>query len=131
MELKEAITKFYSSDNDLIEKFHIIAGSGLEACVNRTVDDLDKVDITYIYDKEELIGYFATDTQPYITYLIGFFIMPEYRKDKKYWNEIIDTLPVGTISGLYNKNIRAQKLYIKQGYKILSKTVDGRIYRIK
>ena len=131
MELKEAITKFYSSDDDLIEKFHIIAGSGLEACIDRTVDDLKDFDVTYIFNKEELIGYFATETKAYITILIGFFIMPEYRKEKKYWNEIIEALPEFALCGLYNKNTRAQRFFEKQEYKIINETVDGRIYRVK
>ena len=131
MELKEAITKFYSSDNDLIEKFHIIAGNGLEACVNRTVDDLKDLEIAYIFEKEELIGYFALDKTVYHNFLVGFFIMPEYRKDHKYWNEIIEALPEFTICGLYNKNIRAQKFFAKQGYNVINKVVDGNVYKIK
>ena len=58
---REILTKFYSSDGKLIKQYHVLAGSDLETCIERTYNDLLNVDIEYLKENDEIIGYFGLE----------------------------------------------------------------------
>lgn len=128
---KEILTKFYSSDDKLIKEYHVLAGSDLETCIERTYNDLLDVEIEYIKENDEIIGYFGLEKSKYCNFLVGFFVMPELRKDKKYWKEIESKLPQNTHCGLFTKNTRAIRFLENNNYKRLGTDNTLTVFKIK
>ena len=88
---KELLQECFITDIDLINIYHIEAGKGIEACINRTFDDLKlwNVKVFGLYEDNEIVGYFGKEANIYLT---GFFIKPEYRNSNYiFLNNIIKT----------------------------------------
>jgi predicted acetyltransferase len=112
---KELLKDCFATDSDLINTWHIEAGTDLDTCVNRTYNDLQKhnVMVFVLEEYNKIIGYFGIeDATDYNMgyFMTGFFIKPEYRTKKmikKFW-DIIDNTFTGVYSvGVFKKNIPA------------------------
>jgi hypothetical protein len=105
---KQDLFDLYSTDAELIQKWHIRAGEGIETCVDDTWD-LIKDHERYLYD----FGYFSIDRDgDIVPRLGGFFIKPEHRNTENkqlLYREICSKMPGVFLSALHNKNTRAIK----------------------
>ena len=128
---KSILTELYKTDPELIEKFHVCHGQGLEKCVERTYNDLLVAETEYLYNGTDVIGYYSLERSPYGTFLSGFFIKPAYRKDQIKWEEIYNNLPLNTYCGLYTCNKRAIRFFEKKNYNKISDFLDSFIFQIK
>lgn len=147
MEVKESknynfvLRYCFSNDEELINKWHIVAGSGLTNCINKTISDFGKMDESFkFYTIEKfgyLFGYFGTEQINGNNFLTGFFIMPEFRnKDgfKEFWNVVSNHFSNESfIVGIYSKNIRAANWLEKSGGKpskeIITSEGAGKYYK--
>lgn len=128
----ETLYECFKTDKDLIQKWHVDSGKGLDACVKRTYKDLKSAQVrVYELKKDsELFGYFGIEKESFLT---GFFIIPKFRtKDgvTMFWNEVDNKFkdPI-YYTGLYNKNIPAIKFIEKRGKKVLD-VGDGSVFMI-
>lgn len=115
-EIFDVIVNCYQSDRDLISKFHVVSGSGLSSCVDRTVSDFinNDINIYSISDNNQFIGYFGESEGKFLN---GFFIMPERRKShkNKVWKMIQSHFNNDFKAAIYSKNSRAVKFLTNNG----------------
>jgi hypothetical protein len=118
---KQDLFELYLTDPQLINKWHIRAGEGIETCVSDTWDIIKDHEL-YLYN----FGYFSIDRDgDIVPRLGGFFIKPEYRNAENkqlLYMEICSKMPGVFLSGLHNKNTR--------GIKFLSKLPGSEIVTI-
>jgi hypothetical protein len=118
--IRDLVTLCYSEDEEMIETYHVIAGSSLHDCIEDTVNVLEK-DGESFYQVElngDIVGYFG-DTFKFVPYLTTFFIRNKFRnKDvfSEFWNLIKKHFDNRIFfTGLYCKNTRAIKHIQKYG----------------
>lgn len=112
---KSILAECFASDQALLDQWHIVAGQGLDACVEKTFYDLQfcKVTVFKVTDKENLVGYFGQEKFEGLDCLTGFFLKPEYRSQwsrSQFWKLIkkqFNDKPF--YCGLYSKNTPAIK----------------------
>lgn len=124
---KQDLREMFSTDKDLIEKWHIRSGNGIEVCVEDTWNVICNHDL-YKLD----YGYFSIEKN-IVPSLGGFFIKPEMRNKEtvsKFWNDVESKFETGFFAGVYNKNKPAINFLSKKG-KIAMNTEDGTIFYIE
>ena len=127
-EIKSIVEKCFNGDNDLIEKFHIKAGTCLEDCIEDTCNVLENYtcwdfEFYKVIDKE-VIGFIGIE--PMISHLTTFCLIKERRtkeNKEKLWELIGELLPGGFNCGLYKKNERAIKYLITNGCTVKRESV--------
>jgi hypothetical protein len=119
----QIVRTMFSLDQDLIEKYHIYAGKGLEACCDKTIEDLKKADESFklfsIKDEDEIIGFFGKERTNYLNTI---FIHPEYRTKEKMgeiWELIKSEFPKVFYTALYKVNERAINFYLRNKGKVI------------
>ncbi len=118
-DIHSAIKKGFSLDKDLMEKWHITSGNGLEYCVNKTMLDLKEQTYPdfkfYIVQKDNnFVGYFGQELNG--SYLTTIFIAPEYRKNKEeFLKSIYPYMQEKFESAIYSKNVPCMKFFNKIG----------------
>lgn len=113
---RDIILDCFSSDKALTEKWHIVSGSGLENCVDRTTNDLKEFKVVFykLTENEKLVGYFGIENG---THLTGFFIKPEFRNKeiiKEFWNIVDSKFNSTYMVGIFKKNIPAKRFLEKR-----------------
>lgn len=113
---KTIISECFESDPELIEKWHIEAGSSLENCINRTFNDLNKFNVTFykLNIDNKLVGYFGVEGNSFLT---GFFLKPEFRTKKyilEFWNIVDSKFDNSYMIGIFQKNQRASAFLRKK-----------------
>ncbi len=84
-------------------------------CLKNTDNSFKFYEITN--ENNEFVGYFGTERNP-VQCLTTFFIMPEFRKDKKHiWKFIRKHFPKTFFAGLFKINTRAINFYKQNGGK--------------
>ena len=106
---KELMTKLFSTDQVLLDSFHILAPNSAEVCAERTFKDLEdnKVTTYLIRKNNEVIGYYGIEGSAFLT---GFFLTPENRDRatiELLWKKIESHFPNNFMTCLYTKNTRA------------------------
>ncbi len=128
---KELMTELFSTDDDLLKVYHILAPNTAEICAERTLSDLVGSSIFLFERDSRIIGYYGIQG----TTLTGFFIKPEDRNKEiisEFWNEVQSNFTKDYYCGLYNRNTRAIKFIRKKSieeYPI--KELDGIFFKIK
>lgn len=125
-ELKECITKAFSSDKKLIEKYHI-RGESLNDCINDTYNKiLDESQNTTLDwfgvfdDEEEVIGYVVI-SRPYdVLYSFGLNINYRENYSDMFFDDIVQLFDGNFRCGLWNKNTRAIEYLKRCGMDIIS-----------
>lgn len=126
----------YESDPELIAKFHVTSGSGLDSCVDKTFNDFfyNGVDVYSVEKDDKFVGYFGSLNG----YLNGFFIMPEFRTEegkKEFWNTIVDHFNGSFETAIFDKNTRAASFLLKHGCtldrSINTDSGSGKVYSYK
>ena len=113
------IKKYFSMDQELIDKYHVISGSTLDECCDRTIKDLDKMKTLKFFELENNIGFFGIEGKIFLSTL---FVNPEYRTKEcmqDIWNTMLSQLDATFFTGFYSKNTRAINYFIKNGAKII------------
>ena len=114
------LTTCFSSDNDLISKWHIESGTNVKTCVHRTLTDLLSCDLnvfTFMVD-DQLAAYFGKERCDGKEFMTGFFIMPQYRNRffiTQFWLKVRGFFDEPFYSGIYTKNIPARKFLDREG----------------
>jgi hypothetical protein len=127
-EIKSVVEKCFSGDDELINKYHIKAGTCLEDCVEDTCNVLENYtcwdfEFYKIIDKD-VIGFIGFE--PSISHLTTFCLIKEHRTEKNkkgMWTFINYLLPEGFNSALYKKNERAIKYLTHNGCTVKSESV--------
>ena len=120
---KKLLRECFATDKALLEQWHIDAGKGLKACVNRTYSDMRKsrgltVFGVYSGEAEILVGYFGRETTKFGQFLSGFFLLPEYRTragKEQFWACVRTKFEGKFACGLYDKNEPAKSFIRKCG----------------
>jgi len=128
---KELLIELFSTDDDLLNKYHISAPNSVEVCAERTLDDLNGSAV-YLFERDSnLIGYYGISGSS----LTGFFITPENRNKEvisAFWNEVESKFTKDYYCGLYNKNTRAIEFIRKKSIEEYPvKEWDGIFFKIK
>jgi hypothetical protein len=115
-EIFDIIVNCYQTDKDLINKYHVISGSGLSACVDKTASDLilNNISVYKLIKDNKFVGYFGELNNN----LTGFFIIPTMRTieiKNLFWKTITEHFKDGFTVGIFLKNKRAIKFLKKNG----------------
>lgn len=129
-EVKSIIHECFSGDKELIEKYHIKAGTSLEECVEDTFNVLKtcvNFDFEFykVMNKSGIVCGFI-GVEPAGCFLTTFCIKQRYRVSEykdAFWNLIMKIFKGESFnSGLYKKNDRAINYLIKNGCEIKSES---------
>ncbi len=106
---REIIAECFAEDEPLINKWHLEAGKGLEACAEATYRDMRDagVDFFEVTEKGERVGYFGRELFRGNEFLTGFFVRPKFREKKfmrRFWQLVSLRLASPFYCGLYEKN---------------------------
>lgn len=125
-ELKECITKAFSRDKKLIEKYHI-RGETLNDCVNDTfgkiLDESQNTTLDWfgVYDdEEEMIGFVVISRAYDVLYSFGLNINYRENYSEIFFDEICHLFDGNFKCGLWNKNTRAIEFLKRNGMKEIS-----------
>lgn len=119
--IRETVAECFSLDQALISKFHIYSGKGLDACIEKTVDDLEaapELSFFLLMDEEALVGYFGKESSNYLSTI---FIHPKYRDREsigKVWNQICSEFPSEFYTSIFKKNEPAVRFFTRNGTQI-------------
>jgi len=109
--MNEMVKYYYEGDQDLLDKYHILAPTDLESACNDTSDAID------ICHASGGVSYFRREWYAtiYNRHLFAWCIKPEFRKSHK--QEFIDFVKqkCDTIA-IYKRNERANLFLIKNGF---------------
>jgi hypothetical protein len=130
------VRQAYKADPECVKKWHVIAGSGLNKCIQRTIEDLkacETLQFYVVYDGDRFVGYFGSEFDG--TYMPTIFVMPEYRNRKDEFWELVRAIQKPTFkAGIFYKNIPCRRFYEKLGNEVARvKTRDGEgvVYQFK
>lgn len=121
--IKHVLYECFATDQQLLDKFHVAAGSGLEGCVKRTMDDFSSCEHLQFYkimDGKTLVGYAGKEIHSeFGSFLTGFFIKPSYRSRphvKEFWKLVKALMNDGCFFvALHTHNTRAINFIEKAG----------------
>ena len=117
---QDTLRYFFEKDKPLLSKYHVWAGTGLDACVYKTSWDLisHNVKLYGLYQNDKLVAYFGEEHKNNMFYMIGFAIHPEYRNgDTKadFWRDVEAHFGTNFLIGIFGRNDRARAFLEKQG----------------
>lgn len=123
-EIKSIVRECFSTDSELIDEFHIKAGTSSEECIDDTCNVLfnqtyGDFEFYKILKSDRLIGFIGIE--PSAKYLTTFCLKKKDRNEgnkKELFQSIIKLLGEEFSCALYAKNRRAIKYLIKQGMEI-------------
>lgn len=117
--VRAAVAECFASDPDLIKRFHIAAGEGLAACIERTMRDVSTFDRSFqfhrVYDGDELVAYWGTEYGRYVNLI---FVKPSHRTREfmsRFWRRVQESVGNPFYSAVYTKNLPAVDFYRKRG----------------
>lgn len=117
--VRQAVAECFASDRELIERWHIAAGQGLQACIDRTMNDVKAFHPSFRFHRLEregkLLAYWGTEFDHYINLI---FVKPECRNAsfmKAFWEHVTSGLPKTFYSAVYSKNRPAVGFYLRRG----------------
>jgi len=122
---EDVISRCYATDQELIDKYHVLAPVDLEDAIKDTVSvfanahELSKFTFYEIHKGNNLVGYFGIENLNGIALLSGYFIMPEYRTKEfliQFMRIVKSKLPSTFFTALYEKNVRAEKFLKKNNF---------------
>lgn len=136
-DFKPIIKECFSSDNELLEKYHIYSGKGIDSCVEKTFQDLSSLKDNYkffkVISEDKLVGFFGIEKVENLIGLSGFFIKPEYRKNKQeFWKLIKKEMNYKPfLCGIFKKNTRAINFLKSMSGKVILNTSEVLIFRME
>jgi hypothetical protein len=138
----DTIKECYNGDDDLINKYHILAPTTLDLAVANTVKTLieagmtNKFNLYSVFWKGKLMGYYGIEiaivAQGKVPMLTGFCIKKQFRQNemkKKFFDLVREHfVEKNILTAIYDKNERALNYICKSGGQVLHKAnvlVDG------
>jgi hypothetical protein len=126
-DIKSIVEECFSGDEDLLNKYHIKAGRGLDECVADTYNVLKMYTAFdfefYKIDDDGLVGFIGVE--PSIRHLTTFCLKKQCRtKENKWklWEMINSFFEKGFMCGIYKRNSRAIKFLTDNGCVIFKET---------
>lgn len=120
-EVEEIIKDCFSGDEDLLNKYHIKAGHGLDECVSDTINVLKNYTSFdfefYKMEEEEPVGFIGIE--PSLKYLTTFCVKKEYRGKVDLWKHILELMGDEFKCALYGKNTRAINFLLRNGCRVV------------
>lgn len=118
--LHAEIHRFYSSDQELIEKYHVLAPCCIQDAVNHTVAAIEGCHSSG--------GVTLVCKEYYLTFLnnllFAFFILPQYRKTHKgEFLMLVNELGLDTAC-IWEKNVRAKLFFERNKFKFVERNLD-------
>ena len=123
---EDTLRYYFAMDKELIDEYHIEAPNTIDACVERTLEDISALQ-HYVMFNEPGMFYFGVEDGKHLT---SFFIAPEQRTKEgieHFWTNVEFILGNEFICGLYKKNIRAIE-FIKRAGGVSRLEVENGIY---
>lgn len=126
-DIEGIIKKCYPTDQELIEKYHVLAPTTIEDAEKHTIAALKRsidAGILTVYELSKngyFVGYFGKEVVAGMDYLTGFFLLPEYRDSEnvvRFWRIVKAKFDKTIFTYLYEKNTRAIKFIQKKGFKL-------------
>jgi len=123
---KNILTSCFGSDQDLLDNFHVEAPADIETCVKRTLTDMEGWNTFKFYALNsggQLAGFFGKEEINGVKYLTSFFLKPEFRTEeykKEFWRCVKENIGDDFCTGIYKKNVRADKFLSKQKHSRLT-----------
>ena len=119
-DIKSIVKECFDNDEKLISEYHVLAGKGLEECVEDSYNVL-KLYTAYDFefykiDDDGLIGFVGIE--PSIRHLTTFCLKKQHRtKENKWklWELITSKFEKGFMCGLYKRNSRAINYLLDNG----------------
>ena len=128
-DIKQMVATAFHEDKDLIDKYHIYSGEGVEKCVDEEMDVFLKrttkffklYEITYA---GTFFGFIGTDKTPDgKDFLVTFHLRKCYREKsmvKEFWRMIRDTFNNNSFfTALHDKNSKAVNFIMKNGGEVV------------
>jgi hypothetical protein len=115
---RDVLFECFSEDEAFLNRWHIEAGKGINACVDTTLADLQLSNATFciVHEESDLVGYFAKEVLPESTFLCAFFVRPKYRTKEflqQFWQLVKSHFNSSFYVGLFDRNIPAIKFISK------------------
>lgn len=116
---KQNLTDLFSTDSDLLCKYHVLAPNTAEVCAERTLNDMKEANvIIHLIEKnDEIIGFYGIEKNKLYNNLTGFFLKPKYRTKEHitdFWNKVDANFDKDYYVGVYSKNTRAIEFLSKK-----------------
>lgn len=123
--VRAAVVECFATDPTLIARYHVDSGQGLEACIERTMDDVAGFDPSFrfftVREGGRLVAYWGTEWGRYINLI---FVKPSHRNRnfmRSFWKHVQDSVETVFYAGVYEKNQPAIQFYQKLG-QVVGKT---------
>lgn len=122
---EDVIKELYLTDQDLLDKYHVLAPTTYEEAVKDTIETLAYSVLATNYEmwqiriEEKLVAYFGIEYMNGVSLLTGYFILPEYRNAEfipKFFSIIKSKMPRTFFTALYEKNKRAINFLKKNNF---------------
>lgn len=119
---KGVIRECFSSDEELLNKWHISAPADVDICTNRTFEDLKEASNFEFYElKQEgqTVGFFGVEKRTDNNFLTSFFLKPDYRTENdktEFWKCVKEKAGNSFFSAIEYKNTRAFQFLSKQSH---------------
>jgi hypothetical protein len=130
---QKVIEKCYSSDEDLINIFHIIAPTTIKAAVIHTLGVFLQSENFKMYELTEkgaFVGYVGVSSNSQFRYVQGFFIMPEFRSKyifSEFFKQIKHLCGESAYIPVYEKNTRANLFLTKNKCSFVQSMNDDKV----
>lgn len=119
---ESVLKECFMLDEELINKYHIFAGRGLDACVQKTAEDMRQFSnyVLYVIKQDETIAaFFGREKIGGALFMTGFCIKPEFRTKEfigNFWDAVKNNIAQYNVyASIYKKNIPAQKFLSRKG----------------
>lgn len=129
-DFKHYIKMGFEEDLVLTQKWHIVAGTGLDNCVIDTYnvlmnDTLDDFKFYVVTENEKFVGYFGVESDG--AYLTTIYIWPSMRPRKEeFWECILPYVKDKFKAAIYTKNDPCMGFYSKMGKELGRFKMQGR-----
>lgn len=137
LDMKNVIYECFSTDQELIDEYHVEAGTDLDTCVDRTFKDLLTIkDLKFntIIEDGKICGFFGVHDLGNITSMAGYFLKNEYRNKESvlhFWRLVEKTINKKEfLVGVYKKNTRAVRFLKKKSSNFVEYN-EGLIFKIE
>lgn len=115
--IRKYVAEAYAADEPLYTRWHVIAPAPLDACVTRTVSDLESMETLEFYvviEDGKFVGYFGTEFHG--THVPTIFIMPAYRPRKRAFWALLKAFTAPEFqAAIYSKNEPCMRFYERMG----------------
>jgi hypothetical protein len=124
----------YEQDPEHIEKHHIGAGSGIDFCVSKTFETLEKdgAEINEVTLGGDVVGLFSSVCLLDSNLMQFWFVNPKFRNKNNllyFWKIVSEYFGGCFFTAIYPMNSKAYKHLKKQGFEIIYKDKEKILFK--